>query len=180
MVGVKGRSGCYPRPSLEQRFWQKVDRSGGPDACWPWQAAILNTGYGGIKYQGRMTKAHRVAYELTYGPLGDNLALHHCDNPPCCNPAHLFPGTHADNAADRNQKGRQSRGDRVVYGRRRRGSQHPDAILDEARVAAIRAARLEGMGYSALAYRFRVSKSVIARIATNRTWKHVPWPEKDA
>lgn len=161
------------------RFWSKVDKSAGPDGCWLWTAAILATGYGGFKYRGKMVKAHRVAYELTLGPLGSLLACHHCDNPPCVNPAHLFAGTHADNAADRNRKGRQSTGNRVTYERRPRGARHPDAILTEAQVAQIRVELVQGASYAALAERYGVVKGNIAHIAKNVTWKHVPWPVDD-
>lgn len=155
------------------RFWAKADMSGGPDACWPWTAAIIGTGYGGFKYKGRMAKAHRVAYELTYGPLGELLACHRCDNPPCVNPTHLFAGTHADNAADRNAKGRQSTGDRVAYEVRRRGSAHPRAKLTEYQVVEIRKALEAGTSSSAIAALYGVSKSLIRYIKIGHSWKHV-------
>ena len=100
------------RQSIAERFWTKVDRSGGPDACWPWMGHRTRQGYGQVKILGKSTPAHRVAWELTNGPipLGDHFgttcACHRCDNPPCCNPAHLFLGTMADNVADRDAKGR--------------------------------------------------------------------------
>jgi hypothetical protein len=88
-------------------FWSRVDRSGGPDACWPWTAGRFQKGYEMTRWQGRTRGAHRVAYELAYGPILDGLwVLHDCDNPPCCNPAHLFPGNSAVNADDRERKGR--------------------------------------------------------------------------
>lgn len=157
----------------EARFWSKVDTSAGPDGCWPWTAAILATGYGGFKYRGKMTKAHRVAYELFHGSLGDRLALHRCDNPPCVNPTHLFAGTHADNAADRNRKGRQSVGNRVAYERRPRGSAHPDAKLTEEHVREIRSQLGVGVSLQALATLYGVTKSTIHHIAKGKTWRHV-------
>lgn len=88
-------------------FWRRVDRSGGPDACWPWMRVPSTGGYGLAKYKGRRRIASRVAWELTNGPIpGGMQVLHHCDNPPCCNPAHLFLGTVADNVADMIAKGR--------------------------------------------------------------------------
>lgn len=79
-----------------------------PAACWPWPGNITNAGYGST--QGLLKKTsstHRLAWELAYGPIPPGLCvLHKCDNRPCCNPAHLFIGTQADNARDRNTKGR--------------------------------------------------------------------------
>jgi hypothetical protein len=88
------------------RFWSKVDRSGGPTACWPWIAGGRH-GYGAFSIADRPYPAHRIALLMSGAALGDDqLACHRCDNPPCCNPAHLFPGTNADNVADMWAKGR--------------------------------------------------------------------------
>jgi hypothetical protein len=74
-----------------------------PETCWEWQRSKDWNGYG-LTHRGI---AHRLAYEAFVGPIPDGmLVLHTCDNPPCCNPAHLFLGTHFDNAADRDSKGR--------------------------------------------------------------------------
>ncbi|MBI5315856.1 MAG: HNH endonuclease [Nitrospirae bacterium] len=92
-------------PSLPDRFWSKVAK-GPPEDCWLWMGARLLTGYG-VFSLGGSDGAHRVAWMLTHGPIPPGRHIcHHCDNPPCCNPAHLFCGTHLDNMRDRDRKGR--------------------------------------------------------------------------
>lgn len=94
-----------PQTSLAERFWEKVVKSEG---CWEWSGARSKHGrYGIINVGGRSTKAHRVSWELNRGPIPPGAkVLHHCDNPPCVRPDHLFIGTQADNLADGRRKGR--------------------------------------------------------------------------
>lgn len=93
------------RGLLEQRFWAKV-RVGAADECWPWTGARAH-GYGRIRTIGkRFCRAHRLAYALAHGDPGPLLVCHRCDNPLCCNPAHLFLGTVQDNNLDRDAKHR--------------------------------------------------------------------------
>lgn len=89
------------------RFWAKVDVAG-PDDCWNWTAAVSTDGYGRLGVGGHATiRAHRLAAQLRFGMLHRHqIVCHACDNPRCCNPAHLFVGTHLTNARDRDTKGR--------------------------------------------------------------------------
>ena len=99
-VELKEDAMFYPRGSLETRFWSKVDRSGGPTACWPWLAACSGRGYGHVWVGGakRQETAHRVAYELLVGPIPAGLTIDHlCRNRRCVNPAHLEPTTMREN-----------------------------------------------------------------------------------
>ena len=92
------------------RFRAKVAVGEG-DACWLWTASCTRRGYGqfgaGPRSARRMLAAHRVAWVLSHGPIpADAHVLHRCDRPRCCNPAHLFLGTHTDNMQDASTKGR--------------------------------------------------------------------------
>jgi hypothetical protein len=163
----RGRSNHVQLPVAE-RLWRHVDRSGGPDACWPW-VGYTQKGYGRLRgTDGRKALAHRVAYELSVGPIPDSLHIcHTCDNPPCCNPAHLVPGTHTDNMHDMDARGRRrSRGVR--------GSANHGARLNETRIARIRELVNEGVSKQRIADSFGVSRMTISDIAFQRTWRHVP------
>ena len=76
-----------------------------PDGCWEWQRCRTR-GYGDAQVGAKHMRAHRVAWSIFNGPIPHGMCvLHRCDNPPCCNPKHLFVGTQADNMRDMNAKG---------------------------------------------------------------------------
>jgi hypothetical protein len=82
---------------------------GAPDECWNWTGAKLKSGgYGAFRLDGLTLRAPRVAWALTHGgeSPGQLFVCHRCDNPPCCNPRHLFLGTAKDNTDDKDRKGR--------------------------------------------------------------------------
>jgi hypothetical protein len=146
---------------IEQRFWSKVLKG---DGCWPWMRARYPTGYGLFVVEGKDRPASRVAWELTHGPIPDGLSVcHHCDNPPCVRPDHLFLGTTADNMADMVAKGRNARGEKSRL-----------AKLTEADVRAIRSRAASGVSSRVLATEFGVCMSNIWLIKTRRHWSHVP------
>lgn len=86
----------------------RIDRSAGADECWPYMGARLPSGYGYVNLrQNGNAYAHRLAFEQAVGPIPDGMYVcHRCDNPPCCNPAHLFLGTPSENCQDKVAKGR--------------------------------------------------------------------------
>lgn len=89
-------------------FDDMVDRSGGPEACWPWLWRRDSAGYGyGYDGDGPGDGAHRVAYRRAKGPIPKGQVVRHsCDNPPCCNPLHLSLGTYTDNLRDARERAR--------------------------------------------------------------------------
>lgn len=166
------------RGTVEERFWPKVDRRG-PDDCWEWNARRGRRGYGQfvVDRGGERWKtepAHRIAWELIHGPIPEGLFVcHHCDNPPCCNPAHLFLGSPKDNSADRDRKGRGIPWD-TPPARRSRGERHPRARLTETDVRAIRSEYAAGgISQQALADRFGIAQTAISHVVRRTTWAHI-------
>ncbi len=90
-----------------KRFWACVAVAE-PDDCWPWKGYRSKKGYGRVKAGFSLVHAHRLAYFHATGqmPSSDRMVCHRCDNPPCCNPKHLFLGTAATNNRDKMLKGR--------------------------------------------------------------------------
>jgi hypothetical protein len=104
--------GPYQKVDLAERFWQYVERTEG---CWLWRASTSSDGYGQIEvvewegdtHRRRSLRAHRVAYELTYGPVPPSvLVLHSCDNRLCCRPDHLHLGNYSENLREAWARGR--------------------------------------------------------------------------
>jgi hypothetical protein len=123
-------------------------------------------GYGYIRWQGKSLRVSHLIWAEANGPIPPDKphVLHECDNPPCCNPAHLWTGTHKENMADAAAKGRMRGG--FVYGER-----NGSAKLTEATVRAIRAA--DGTQY-AIATRFGINRENVRDIRKGKTWRHLP------
>jgi hypothetical protein len=137
-------------PKQVERFWSYVDNSGGRAACWPWQRSFGPNGYGQIGVWGRMYRAHRLAWMLTFGDIPEGLCiLHSCDNRACCNPEHLFGGTPADNTTDMIRKGRHKPARRK---------------LTEAQVWEIRHRHQSGEQGKVIARDFGISQSLVSNI----------------
>lgn len=168
------------RPSKSRRtyrevvedFWARVDRRS-EDECWEWTGGRNGKtklqSYGVFWALGKRSKAHRFAFEISKRKLKNGECVcHRCDNPPCCNPAHLFAGTHGDNIRDALSKGRI---------KHERGEDRYNATLTEADIRTIRAVyqkrSTKGMNGAKLARKYGVVKSMIHAIVTRRRWKHV-------
>ncbi len=153
--------------SLEDRFWSKVDKTG---ECWEWMAYKKSDGYGQF-WLGKAQSAHRVAWQLTSGPIpagdyeGTTGVLHTCDNKACCRPSHLFLGGPAENSADMVTKGRSTKGRTCV-----RGEAHGSAKLCELDVWLIRNVKSTQRN---IANWFGISQSHVSGIRSGTFWKHV-------
>lgn len=148
-----------------ERFWKQVQING-PDECWPWTGVRDRRNYGTarLRSENRCIPAHRVAYLLTYGEFDRILfVLHRCDNPPCCNPKHLFLGTHQDNMDDMSSKKRACCGE-----------DRPQSKLTAEKVLEIRRIYAEGnISQYEVARRFGVNRSAIEKIVLRKTWAHI-------
>ena len=153
--------GLTPAETLAARLIRDGD-------CLVWTGARDRYGYGWFEFQGKTLRTHRIAWELANGPIPGGLwVCHHCDNPPCCNTAHLFIGTRRDNVLDMSAKGRhglQLRADKV------RGSRNGAAVLSESKVLAIRAGLARGESLNRLAAQFGVGKTTIVRVRDRESW----------
>lgn len=159
---------------LEERFWSKVAVTN-VRGCWLWLASRRSGGYGQFALDGRRRiRASRFAWELTYGAIESNLfVLHECDNPPCCNPTHLFLGTHGDNMADMVAKGRTKSGNRRV------NSAEDIAIfvenvrrLSDNQIDFCRRRHQEGASLRQIAREVGVTHTTVMRLVNNVSWKN--------
>lgn len=142
--------------------------------CWEWTGNRNDEGYGRLWLDGRRVYAHRRSWELFMGPIPPGLCvLHRCDNPPCCNPEHLFIGTKGDNMRDAMSKGRAPRPPRLRPEWAARGERSGTAKLTESAVRSIRAALASGESMGSVARRIGVGHGTVHAIAVGRTWRHV-------
>lgn len=142
-------------------FWSRV-AVGAPAHCWPWMLSSNGDGYGQIKVGGSYWTASRLAYVLTTGVAPKTLFVcHHCDNPICCNPAHLYAGTRSANERDKVKRGRNNpaRGERNHFSR-----------LTATQVENIRRLFGQGMTNVSIGKLMGVHHSTISKIRTGNSW----------
>jgi hypothetical protein len=134
--------------------------------CLEWTGTTVRGGYGQVRVGRKMVYAHRVAFERSKGEIPEGMFVcHSCDNPPCCNPDHLFLGTHQENMSDKVAKGRQTA---MV------GTKNPSSKLTEDDVRQIRKLYADGINMPRLAAVFGVTKQAIYLIVHRRKWQHIP------
>ncbi len=148
--------------TIAERFLSKFEAPS-PFVCWEWRGYRHPSGYGVLSKGprgGGFTQAHRVSFEYFRGPIQDGkIVCHHCDNPGCVNPNHLFVGTIAENTKDRDLKNRQAKGERSAR-----------AVLTEDQVREIRASSLSLRKLAAI---YGVGHSAISEVRLRKTWRHL-------
>ncbi len=156
------------REVWERKFHERIHRTDNPDDCWEWTGTGRVDGYGQVTWEHRKYGCHRVAWELAFGDIPEGMnVLHKCDNPPCCNPAHLFLGTAEDNNRDRSMKGR------TVS---RPGELHHGAKLTQSDVIEIRRLAAAGVSVGELMTRFPVKRAQMYRVIKADRWQHLVHP----
>jgi hypothetical protein len=158
-------------------IWRFIQK-GEPDECWLWLGSRLKNGYGRFRLSGKTRLAHRVVYLITFGECPDDLLVcHTCDNPPCCNPNHLFLGTNADNQRDCTEKGRQANvlknGKHTKPEATPRGERHGRAKIKDCDIPRIFELRKQGMTHRQIAKVFGVYETCIGKILSGKLRKHL-------
>lgn len=163
--------------TTEERFWEKVIKT---RKCWIWNACIQKGGgYGLFAMEGKLQLTHRLSWKMHNGPIPKGLfVLHHCDNPPCVRPDHLFLGTQKDNMRDKVEKGREARGDR--HGMRTRpdrvprGERNGCAKTTDEEVVEMRERYAAGeISQPQLARQYGLTQATVNDILTGKRWQHV-------
>ena len=148
---------------LEERFWSMVNKNGPvqehcPELgnCWIWTGCKSHNGYGMITVNGSSKRIHRASWEIHNGPIPEGMLIcHHCDNPPCVRPDHLFLGTTQNNVDDKFNKGRNN------------------SKLTDEQVIFIKSYPIYRGSQRDLIKRFNVSQQLISGIVNNKRWKHI-------
>lgn len=157
----------YRGRSAIERFWACVNMTDSK-SCWEWKRTRHRDGYGKMKVNYKTCVASRLAWTICHGDIPAGLMVcHHCDNPPCCNPAHLFLGTNKENILDAANKGRLSD---------QSGEKHSQAKLTESIVKGIRVEYAMGRTQQSLAEQFGVDQAHISNLILGKTWGWVGGP----
>jgi hypothetical protein len=165
---ISGHNTTVKTSPPDDLFWKHVDKKS-DDECWEWTACRHKKGYGmfgtDLKHCGN--KAHRAAWILTHGPITDGLHVcHSCDNPPCCNPKHLFLGTNLDNVRDKVAKGR--------------AKGHPGELNNNSKLTRQDIIEIRDLHAhrifpnTVIASLYGILPLHVWQIGARRSWKHIP------
>jgi len=167
-----GKIGDQRKKSLDERFWEKVDKNGPVPShvpeignCWVWMAMINGIGRPFFSIAGTRILAYRMSWELEFGkiPKGHGV-LHKCDNPSCVRPDHLFTGTALDNVRDMIRKGRSPK---------RMGELSGKAKITEAQAIEIKSLIKSGMSHRKISKLYPIGRGGVYCIQRGETWTHV-------
>lgn len=166
-----GGRGRWSEDKWRREFWTRVAK-GDPGACWEWQGSRHKVGHGYAWVPrsvpvlgGRVHYAHRIAFHLTHGAIPPGASIcHHCDNPACCNPAHLYAGTQTDNMRDMIERDRRDHA---------HGSRIPHAALTDDLVREIRRRFRAGERIASIVRDMPASFTTVSAAAHGKSWTHV-------
>lgn len=145
------------------RLESKIEKD--KNDCWNWTGEITKDGYGRSSIKGKSMHAHRYSFIIFNGEIPNGkFVCHHCDNPLCVNPAHLFIGTQADNMLDKKRKGRCAD---------RKGEKHPLSKFKTEDIQNIRKFYKQGITQRVLAFLFDCHQSQISHVVRRKRWSHV-------
>lgn len=170
MVSVERNwSSGMPVKNKIEDIWSRINKRSETE-CWEWTGCRSPKGYGLFGLDGKTRLAHRLAWETVHGRIMEGLFVcHKCDNPPCCNPGHLFIGTSADNIRDMFAKGRDGVRNRV-------GDNNPTSIFSNDDIVEIRTRRASGEELRSISNDFGVPPSHISSICIGKIYKSVGGP----
>lgn len=162
-------------------FLSRVKPSGATE-CWEYDGPRMPRGYGLLRFHGRSVYAHRFAYFLRHGVWPKPICLHLCDNPPCCNPAHLRAGTQSENLAMASERGRLAKSEATrqrmsasfrveSHPQNMPGENNPASKLTAAQVEEVRMLRAQGLTQQAIAEQVGVKQPQVSRILRGRSWR---------